>query len=178
MESSVATKGSPPVAFAARNENDWAQLVREPIGVARGSARTSSHQSSPVGCVEQREVPHTSAWCGAYSGAMSGVALFTWGSRKIDLAILQAVAGHRQVLPTHHTARKIISEPKKSHSRSGFVKKLTHRIACRWGDIPTVVDGRRSRAAMKAPMRKGCAVPLTSPIDLNCEEGALSCHQK
>ena len=29
----VATKGSPPVAFAARNENDWAQLVREPIGV-------------------------------------------------------------------------------------------------------------------------------------------------
>jgi hypothetical protein len=50
--------------------------------------------------------------------------LSTWGSRKIDLAILQAVAGHRQVLPTHHTARKIISEPKKSHSRSGLVKEL------------------------------------------------------
>ena len=29
----VATKGRPPVALAARNENDWAQLVREPIGV-------------------------------------------------------------------------------------------------------------------------------------------------
>jgi hypothetical protein len=50
-------------------------------------------------------------------------------------ANLQAVAGHRQVLPTHHTARKIINEPKKSHSRSDLVKKLTHRIACRGGDI-------------------------------------------
>ena len=48
------------------------------------------------------------------------------GGPKIDLAILQAVAGHRQVLPTHHTARKIISEPKKSHSRSGLVKELTN----------------------------------------------------
>ena len=46
------------------------------------------------------------------------------GSRQVELAILQAVAGHRQVLPTHHTARKIISEPKKSHSRSGLVKEL------------------------------------------------------
>ena len=56
----------------------------------------------------------------------------TWGSRQVELAILQAVAGHRQVLPTHHTERKIISEPKKSHSRSGFVKELlTNRIACR-----------------------------------------------
>jgi hypothetical protein len=72
----------------------------------------------------------------------------------VELANLQAVAGHRQVLPTHHTARKIINEPKKSHSRSDLVKKLTHRIACRGGDIPTVVDGRRSRAAMKAPKRK------------------------
>jgi hypothetical protein len=53
------------------------------------------------------------------------------GGRQVQLAILQAVAGHRQVLPTHHTARKNISEPKKSHSRSGLVKELTHRIACR-----------------------------------------------
>ena len=35
MESNqlVATKSSPPVALAARNENDTAQLVREPVGV-------------------------------------------------------------------------------------------------------------------------------------------------
>ena len=46
------------------------------------------------------------------------------GEPKVELAILQAVAGHRQVLPTHHMARKIISEPKKSHSRSGLVKEL------------------------------------------------------
>ena len=171
MESNqlVATKGSPPVAFAARNENDWAQLVREPIEsclmalsvrqfrfLARGSARTSAHQSSPVGSCggDHDRRPTASRACSmavsrcAISGrpvssstkfGMRQVArrilwrherrsnvrsLSTWGSRQVELAILQAVAGHRQVLPTHHTARKIISEPKKSHSRSGLVKEL------------------------------------------------------
>ena len=77
----VATKGSPPVAFAARNENDWAQLVREPIEscltalsvrqfrfLARGLASTSAHQSSPVAVssstkfgMRQRSAAHTLA---------------------------------------------------------------------------------------------------------------------
>jgi hypothetical protein len=151
-----------------------ASSVRQFRFLARGSARTSAHQSSPVGSCggDHDRRPTASRACSmavsrcAISGRpvssstkfrMRQVArrilwrherrsnvrsLSTWGSRQVELAILQAVAGHRQVLPTHHTARKIISEPKKSHSRSGFVKKLTHRIACRGGDIPTVVDGR------------------------------------
>ena len=135
MESNqlVATKGSPPVAFAARSQ----------AGRCR-AARSSA-------CVR---VARRILW--RHERRSNVLSLSTRGSRQVELAILQAVAGHRQVLPTHHTARKIISESKKSHSRSGLVKELTHRIACRGGDIPTVVDGRRSRAAMKAPKRRLC----------------------
>jgi hypothetical protein len=85
MESNqlVAIKGSPPVALAARNENDWAQLVRELIGVLphglvgapisfSGSwvSQESAHQSSPVGscgCDHDRRPTASRAWSMAVS---------------------------------------------------------------------------------------------------------------
>jgi hypothetical protein len=118
-----------------------AMSVRQFRFLARGSASTSAHQSSPVGscgCDHDRRPTASRAW----------------GSRQVEVAILQAVAGHRQVLQPHHTSRIIIDEPEKSHSRSDPMKELTSLDRMSGGDIPTLVDGRQSRAAMKAPKRK------------------------
>jgi hypothetical protein len=102
-----------------------AMSVRHFRFLARGSASTSAHQSSPVGscgCDHDRRPTASRAW----------------GSRQVEVAILQAVAGHRQVLQPHHTSRIIIDEPEKSHSRSDPMKELTSLDRMSGGRYPDI----------------------------------------